>query len=497
MLKLALVSHDWFKTLSNNLTVSVDFNYKNVNNRKNNTNNNNNDDDLKYSIIKRENVKTLKLHFDHQGSFFYIKDISVFYNKDQKQLLKLNDDKSDEIIIELDIVNKELEKLSNLKTTIPYSSSIPSNQQLQQQQTSTFKKLIIRNISSNETEDINILESLYQCKATSDSIHLLELDLNPIFTFKTLEKIKKHVKKVYTLKINSCLDNELVIESLKHYKKSIAQLFIIKHTFQQDNLTLIPILAGVIPYKNNNNNNSNSNDVNSEIKIDKEEIKKINYLENIEFLKVFSLGVTLKDLEYILNYSKNLSQLILSICFKNLIYYLSSESERKILKIRKCSCNSIVENHINKSNLKEVTEEFDKNWESLKEAFKNNKTLKILELYHECFESQILLFKQPSSQTFIEKFSSLISSSTSMQSFGAGINCPQLIERIVQQNKNITDFSINIMEGGKNKTEFTESYQSIIDDKNQQHINSLKLVKFVFDYETENFNQFILIDYKK
>ncbi|EAL71143.1 hypothetical protein DDB_G0273011 [Dictyostelium discoideum AX4] len=452
MLTLALVSQDWFKTLSNNLTVSVDFNYTNLNHNKNNNNNNNNknDIDLKYSIIKKENLKTLKLHFDHQGSFFYIKDISI-YEKDKKQSPKDNDifddDKSDEKIIELDIVNKELEKLSKLKTTIPSTLSLLENQkQQQQQQTIIFKNLILRNISSsNETEDTDILQSLYRCEATDGNIHLLELDLNPIFTFKSLNKIKKHVKKVFTLKINSCFDNELIIESFKQYKNSIAQLFIIKYTSQQDKMQLFPILAGIIPFNNNNNEEN------------KKYNEKINYLENIEFLKIFSMEVSLKDLELILNYSKKVSQL-------------------------------------NPSNSMEVNEEFNKIG-LLKEALKNNKTLKSLEFFHECYASQILLCKQSPSKTFIERFSSLISSSTSMESFGTGINCPQLIERILEQNKTITDFSVSIVEVN-GRPDMIQPYQSLI-DKNKQHLNSLKLVKFVFNYETENFNPVILLDYKK
>ncbi|KAM9952015.1 hypothetical protein ACTFIT_002702 [Dictyostelium discoideum] len=487
MLTLALVSQDWFKTLSNNLTVSVDFNYTNLNHNKNNNNNNNNknDIDLKYSIIKKENLKTLKLHFDHQGSFFYIKDISI-YEKDKKQSPKDNDifddDKSDEKIIELDIVNKELEKLSKLKTTIPSTLSLLENQkQQQQQQTIIFKNLILRNISSsNETEDTDILQSLYRCEATDGNIHLLELDLNPIFTFKSLNKIKKHVKKVFTLKINSCFDNELIIESFKQYKNSIAQLFIIKYTSQQDKMQLFPILAGIIPFNNNNNEEN------------KKYNEKINYLENIEFLKIFSMEVSLKDLELILNYSKKVSQLVISICFNNLIYYLSTKTERKKSKIKKCNCDSVIRNP---SNSMEVNEEFNKNWDSLKEALKNNKTLKSLEFFHECYASQILLCKQSPSKTFIERFSSLISSSTSMESFGTGINCPQLIERILEQNKTITDFSVSIVEVN-GRPDMIQPYQSLI-DKNKQHLNSLKLVKFVFNYETENFNPVILLDYKK
>ncbi|KAN0018827.1 hypothetical protein ACTFIU_008760 [Dictyostelium citrinum] len=300
MLNLALVSHSWFNTLSNNLNVSVDFNYS----------------DTQFSIIKTENVKTLKLHYDHDEYYFYKRSVDGYDNKDEVEIPH----------------HKVIEELKKLK-------SLPSN---------TFKNLIIRNINNSngtsiqtllnqiQTLDLNILneksndsndngndeEDDYdnEKKQTIGKLNLLEYTVLSDLQIEGVRKLKDlNVKNIFCLQ--SFATFNILNELLKIYSRNLKQLLLLNLSISSkyisqlkedgsDTNELLPCFKtlfslnkckSIVFYSNNGVNHRTSN----------------------RSLNIYGTQLRLKDIENLLNFKNNdnLESLSIILCLKNLSYF--------------------------------------------------------------------------------------------------------------------------------------------------------------------------------
>ncbi|EAL71389.1 hypothetical protein DDB_G0272474 [Dictyostelium discoideum AX4] len=370
MINLALVSHSWFNTFSNNLNVSIDFNYGNS----------------EYSIIKKENVKTLKLHYDHDKHHFYNKNIN---KKDNKKY-------------EVEIpIGEVLEKLKILKSS--------SN--------SSFQNLIIRNIG-NSIESIPKLLNPIQTFGTTTTINnnfneqqiiekisLLEYKIDQDLAIETLKELETfNVKKLFCITTSGSF--KILEDFFKIYARNLKQFLFLKFDNMPNYISQL------------NEDGSDTNELLPCFKtlFSLNKCKSIVFYGNLfisqcknnNHLNIYGMQIRLKDIENLLDFKKNdyFESLSLTICFYNLSFFLTPTSiisqsllsppqtSPKFSKFSKSSSSSSPEPQISRLFKKcpcgqsQNEDDFKMNWNSLIECLKiNTKNLKHLDLSHECKHS--------------------------------------------------------------------------------------------------------------
>ncbi|KAN0021450.1 hypothetical protein ACTFIU_010047 [Dictyostelium citrinum] len=500
IMSIALVCHEWFKTLSNNLTVSVDLNFKERGNDK-------------WSIIKRDNLKTLHLHYDPINSTFFKKMIYTGdsnNNNKNKNKNNNNNNNNNNKNNKNSNKNNNNNKNKNNKNKIPIQKRIliglkNLNEKLmklstEQKQQQLFNRLIINTIDniSFQEEDYKMIQSLYQCKAIKN-IHLFRYQVNNRTTMKSLQDIKKRVRKLYTLEIVNQFDKRIIIESIKHWYGSIRKLIIEYDNYMQ------PTFSDGYSEENSFRTNSELYEFLFTKIIEKE--KEINYLSNLESLSFKGTQFTIQDLVELIFSNQTtsipkLKYLSIGLCFINLIYFLTNENERG--QISRCVCNSIIrfnsENNNNNNNsyfgivtkeqLEEQTKEFNSQWSQLLQLLNNNQVLIGLELTHSCNNQ---LSKSEPSQSFIINFTSAITSIKNLQKFSlVGIESTTIFNQITKENKSISLFNLTTFSSPQRLESLSKEIQQLIDLN--PHINEFQLLngKFIpenYDYlYTTEFN---------
>ncbi|KAK5581774.1 hypothetical protein RB653_003352 [Dictyostelium firmibasis] len=484
IMSIALVCHQWFKTLSNNLTVSVDFNFKEKGGDK-------------WSIIKRENIKTLHLHYDPINSTFFKKLIysgeSINnnnnnnrnyknYNNNSNNKKNNNNNKNQSpikkpILIGLKNLNEKLMKLSS------------TEQQL-------FKKLIINTIDDVrfQEEDYKMIKSLHQCKAIKN-IHLFRYQVNDRTTMNSLTDIKKRIKKLYSLEIINQLDKRIIIETIIHWNNSIRKLSIEYDIFSRSSYTPSDRESIFI------NDSQLYEFLFSSKNIENE--KEIYYLSNLESLNFLGTEFTIQNLVELVFATPSmpkLKSLSIGLCFINLVYFLTEENERGLMA--RCGCDSIIkfyscggENYHNSNNpfgssvpkdqLQEQTKEFKNQWSKLLKLLNNNQVLLELELTNKCIYGNQLP-KSSINPSFITNISLAITSIKKLVKFSlVGLDSTIIFNQILKDSKSISFFNLKTYLQTPRLQSLIEEIQKLIDSN--PHINQFKLINGKFIPEDQEF----------
>ncbi|KAK5575068.1 hypothetical protein RB653_010323 [Dictyostelium firmibasis] len=478
ILKLALVSHSWFNTLSNNLDVSVDFNYGNS----------------QYSILKIENVKSLKLHFDHNKNSFYRRNVE-------------GENEKVEILIPLNTVIQQLEKLK--------SSPLFS-----------FENLIIRNINiTHPNSIINLLNSM-QINNNSNNYNknnnytetklenkrILEFFVHKNFTIKEVNQLENlKVRKIFCIQHFGSF--EILNELLKIYGKKLNQLIFRNNDILgfisqikadgSDSNELLPCFKTLFSLNKNKSIVFNTH----------------NFTLKNNHLNIFGMELRLKDIENLINFKNDcLESLSLYFCFKNLCSFLltsnsktsspplSSASNSSSLSqppkssdiSSRCSCNSIMKKGQNNS-------DFNRNWDSLIESFKaNTKNLKHLDFSHDCLYFG-LLHNFPI--LFYKGIAKLLNSIPCLESFSSfSFYSPSLLinelfslsSTTPEKPCSITKFTFYIYKQYNSQTQITQCIQSINHLlQRHQSITFFKLYQLDFDRKLNNYVYELLFDFVK
>ncbi|KAK5583870.1 hypothetical protein RB653_005474 [Dictyostelium firmibasis] len=550
ILTIALVSKDWLKSLSNNLNVAVDFNFLDKEN------------DNQFTIFKEENIKILKIHYDHEKKYFYkmiprikknLDEIEIENKNKNKSETVNNNDNNDNNINNNDDDNnsdddndnnsdndndnnninnndddnnddddndnnnnnndddddnnnnnndddddnnnnnsddeeenkKYIEKEISLEFVNKRIESLSKN--------GIFKKLLFRNINTHQ--NIEIIDQLYECEATDQNLQVLEFELNEDTTMEKINHYKKKIKKVFSIIINECLNEELIVDVFKNWSNDLNQFYIISCSITP--FPIFQILAGIgeitsftsdflndssNSINNNSNNNSNSSSIiNKPYKTGK------NYLSNIQFFEIYGMEITFEELEVLITptITPKLTYLSINLCFDKLMYFLATEQERVKLNIPRCSCCSLLNEQFGYD--PQDQKDFDTHWEIVSNLLKNNKTLKALDLGHECADGGELMGWSDSFPTsFIEKVGTLVSSIPNLNRFILmGANCPQIFHEIVKQNKSIVHFESGILSGLTDHSNYALSLETLIE--NNPQIQSFNFSKFCFILENGSF----------
>ncbi|KAM9971776.1 hypothetical protein ACTFIW_011759 [Dictyostelium discoideum] len=400
ILNMSLVSREWFKTLSKFLTVSVDFNYNDQDQDQHQQQQQN------YSIIKKENIETLKLHYDHKEKSFY--------------KLKLNGCDYMYIKIELEEVNNKIMKLSKLH----------------QQGKGNFKNFILRNV--NYQNEFEIIDSLYQCEQTNlidicefslvrDSIQQQQGENNNInnnnnISKNNVEKLKKRVKNIETLIIDNYTGGDLFFEITKHWSNSIKKIIVVSEAF------FYPLFQLFLDGKSN-------------------------YLPNLKSLDVGPIYPI--QLKQILLFGENIDCLYFKTCFICLIYNLISPKLRSIKDehganiFGNCKfCQKYYNinheininnnnNNINNDNNYYSFNNNNNNYE-FEEIFKRNYNIKKLVFYDKCIYQGLTKTIKDLTDSEIEIFISFLSLFKKLKIFETNIPSTELFDEIIKKNKTIT-----------------------------------------------------------
>ncbi|KAM9976195.1 hypothetical protein ACTFIR_010036 [Dictyostelium discoideum] len=465
MMNLALVSKEWFKTLSNNLTVSIDFNYKENNNNNNNYNNNNNIGDDRYSIIKMENIKTLKLHFDQRRNQIYEMIGGI-----------------EKLEIPIKTVHKKLKKL-NLSSTLTNTNTNTNNNN--NNNNKLFNRIIIRNLYFDFQllqKFIDTLRHKNNCLAI-ENITIAELEIKKNIGISDIIELKKFVKKVIRLTLEDPFSMELVLEIFKTWSKSI-QYFIIDG---ENPPNLLSKLTG-LDSSGSTGSGSGSNGV--------------NYFSNqLKELNVCKMPITIQELIEILKSNRNLINLSFNFCFDSLIYFLSTESEKlKDKSIKRCSCNSLLKfiDNNDKDKIEKELIEFEKYWKLLVELFSNQKSLTFLEIGHDCVFNNKYSFmswkeKKPFPSNVDKRLGILISSIPNLNNikFFSGTTCANIFFEIASGNQSITSIKPSAINRYCNATKYSDDLKRLCE--NFSHIQECSLTilpdnTVYFSYNKNNNN---------
>ncbi|KAN0011631.1 hypothetical protein ACTFIU_011209 [Dictyostelium citrinum] len=432
MITIALVSKEWFKTLSDNLTISVDFNYKEKGKDQ-------------YSIIKSDNIETLKLHFNH--------DDQKFYWVASGELIK----------IPIEIVNDKIMKLSTMEGT-------------------NFKYLKLRNV--NHDFEIGVLDKLYQCKQTNDrSVSIREYSLSPYVNIEQINHLKKIVSKIDSLQIYETPNFEVFIETFKQWSNSLKSLIV---PYSKRSYSIIDNLSS---YKSSCSSNGSNSDSSSS---SDNSSAKINFLSNLRHYQYSPISIS--ELDTLIKSSPKLNFISIGICIRTYLYYLLNDQlqqqqqqkeEPKLSQFfskRQCFCNSISFNESRDGNLiteNEKSNNFNNHFSNLiKYLNENENTINRLQIYNYCsFHNQVSMCEQfLKIPTFlIEKLASFISSFKSLKVFEIYLFNEQLFNQIAIKNPNITHYIISIPhdvisseDAIKYSTEILLKYPHIIEFKIRQ-----------------------------
>ncbi|EAL68966.1 hypothetical protein DDB_G0276929 [Dictyostelium discoideum AX4] len=519
-MKLSLVCKLWFKTVSENLYVSVDFNFS----------------DSEYSINKRENMQILKLHFNHPSNYYY-------------KMIRG---------VETPIENQEI------------SDTIKTMNQLE--------SLIFRNININgsESHELNFLD-LIDCNSISrpGGLEVLEVEIHSDTDQLKLDHLKSTVSKVFSLIINNCQSKEIIIDTLKHWNQSIHQFYVVSHSssippFPWKSLSLSGYLSNIQYYEiygidlrlstlstllkssrnlkhfsfsicldkfiyflnkilniddinnidSNNNNNNNHNKIKKNKRYDMVEkliMKQINQVRRNK--KSNNQGN--KDEDDSDSDSDSDESDDMDIDDSDESDDDDNNNNDDCNKIIKCTCHSLIFsktniNYYNNSEFNDSMEDekpnqegieededeakeirvFRNEWLHFRSIIENHNSLESLHIGQECKENgEVMEFSQRKqrsiklSNAFVKEFGSMISSIAPLRKLSIlGLNSDQLIRYISSINKKITKYFHveSIMDDGSYAHDDTPTIQSILVDNPQ--ITDLKHTKFVFTVQKQLFN---------
>ncbi|KAN0016298.1 hypothetical protein ACTFIU_006262 [Dictyostelium citrinum] len=474
ILTIALVSKDWFKSLSNYLNVAVDFNFLEK------------EKDNQYTIFKEENIKILKIHYDHEKKYFYKmvprikKNLEEIENNNNNNNNNKNNNENNEnnnSLIDNEEENKKyIEKEISLEYVNKRIENLSKN--------GIFKKLIFRNINTHQ--NIEIIDQLFECEATDEGLQVLEFELNEDTTMERINHYKKKIKKVFSIIINECLNEELIVDVFKNWSKDLNQFYIISCSITP--FPIFQILAGIgkitsftSDFLNDSSNSINNNNNNS--LINKPYKTGRNYLSNIQFFEIYGMEITFEELEVLITptITPKLRHLSINMCFEKLMYFLATEEERVKLNIPKCNCCSLLNEQFGYD--PQDQKDFDTHWEIISNLFKNNRTLNTLDLGHECTDAgELMSWTDTFPTSFIERVGALVSSIPNLSRFiMMGANCPQIFHEIAKQNKSIVHFESGILSGLTDHSNYALSLETLIE--NNPHIESFNFSKFCFSLE--------------
>ncbi|KAM9968110.1 hypothetical protein ACTFIW_002544 [Dictyostelium discoideum] len=487
IISIALVSKDWLKSLSNYLNVAVDFNFLEK------------EKDNQFTIFKEENIKILKIHYDHEKKYFYkmvprikknLEEIED--NNENNENNNNNNENNNNILIENNNEEenkKYIEKEISLKFVNKRLENLSKN--------GIFKKLIFRNINTHQ--NIDIIDHLFECEATEEGLQVLEFELNEDTTMERINHYKKKIKKVFSIIINECLNEELIVDVFKNWSKDLNQFYIISCSITP--FPIFQILAGIGEITSftsdflndssnciNNSNNNNNNNIDNNSNNNKPYKTGINYLSNIQFFEIYGMEITFDELEVLITpkITPKLRYLSINICFDKLMYFLATEQERVKLNIPRCNCCSLLNEQFGYD--PQDQKDFDAHWATISNLLKNNKTLKALDLGHECTDAgELMSWSDTFPTSFVERVGALVSSIPNLTRFiMMGANCPQIFHEIAKQNKSIIHFESGILSGLTDHSNYALSLETLIE--NNPHIESFNFSKFCFALENGSYS---------
>ncbi|KAM9974587.1 hypothetical protein ACTFIW_008042 [Dictyostelium discoideum] len=447
MLSLALVCKDWFKTLSNNLTVSVDFNYKDQSSTSNNE---------KYSIIKRENIKTIKLHHDYKKPYFY-KIIGPGGGGGGS--IRVPEGKKEITINEID---------NRFENLIEYQKQLQQQKKQQQNENQLiinipFKRVLIRNINIVDFKDNNIDDLIIfkfkENEIVKSNIQLLELEINQSSNLEDLEKLKKRVTKLFSLNIHSCKE-PVINEAFRYWNHSLNQLFV------SQTLRITEIFS-----------------------------KNASMLSNVKYLEIIDSAISLKDLTFLLSplVFKDLHHLFVDICLRKLVYCLSDTQDKR----SDCICNCLTSYSSINDTCKDQ-DSFNNDWLELKEMITNknsNLTLESLFIGNSCttYGASLLWSSEKFKKSFINNFTCFLSWISPLKKFSIhGGDNSIILFNIMEKLKNIIYFQSMVHQISGSEDDYKFKFNSFI-SKNK-HIKQFKLLKLTVSNNV--FSKNSLIDYK-
>ncbi|KAN0029348.1 hypothetical protein ACTFIV_011239 [Dictyostelium citrinum] len=436
MMTIALVSKEWFKTLSNNLTIAVDFNYKEKGKDQ-------------YSIIKSDNIETLKIHFNHQPQQFYEMVSGGF-----------------PIEIPIEIVNDKIMKLSTMEGT-------------------NFKYLILRNV--NQDSDIDIIDKLYQCKQTNDhSVAICEFTLTYNSNIEQINHLKEKVFKIFTLLIKKTPNFQVLLETLKQWSNDLHHLLVI------DSFGSYSIIERFSSYHNGSGNRGGGGG------------EKKNYLSNIKLCSYSPISIS--ELDILFKSSPKLNYVSFGICLGNFLYYLSKEIEQEQQQEQQqqkleqfpqnvslpncfrnkrnyspmeCICNTLFSSEqydVNLMTENEKSIKFNNHFSSIIKNLQENKnTINQLRIYNFCYLNfpNTGIFREVFNieSELIGRFVSFIASFKSLKVFEASFFNLELFHQIVIKNPSITHYRITIPKD-------IIAYELAIDYSNKILLNNPHIMEF-------------------
>ncbi|EGC32456.1 hypothetical protein DICPUDRAFT_81716 [Dictyostelium purpureum] len=476
-LNLALVSHLFFDTVSSLLDVSVNFNYDpsfysfikdlvekkveyvdslpsyNSNIQCNNNNNNNN----KYSIIKIENVKSIRLDY-----IFLFGDSYFCY-----QIYEPNQIGRGFRLIKFSLYSEIFKKIKEIKQ---------------------LKRILIRNFTNrcaNYSFKIDdLIQMGYKNIQFSEICILQDSNLNDI----------KPIKKINSLIIYSNFGDG-VYDSVKQFEKNLERL-----VFKSEKPP-IKQLAGIHVDQSKDNFTVDYKHSSA--------IQGINYFRGIKNIVLESI-VSFDNLNTIMECTPCLLELNFTVCFNHLIFSLSSEDNLKQLGYKSdyyCIGGCCEERTQDEKREKSKKKKQDvlQYFPLLLESSKNNTTITKIVLNHNCKvfpkrmdSSDVINNKHMDRRysSFLESFTKFIISLPLLDTLIInGINNPIIFKYLIQtlKNKNIQNYHQTL---GFSWLPFEQKYNKVFDIlvKENEHIKSFKYysqairgydVEYYYNYNKE------------
>ncbi|EGC31135.1 hypothetical protein DICPUDRAFT_82967 [Dictyostelium purpureum] len=461
-LSLALVCKEWFDIIQHNISVSegfqykynyVDYNYplskylfKEINN--NNTENNNNK--INYSIIKSENIKILKITYNSLTGSVHCKEKTIYP----------------------DVIGREIIKsLPNLEKLI-----IKSISGLFMQWSNLFfiNQLKINKLLNINNSNNNIDNSNNNINNNNNKIEIIihNNEITSNTKNENINSLNSKTNNVLSLTIRPRSEESVVVHSIKVWFHSLKGL-------KLDEDTQFPFreLSGF------NQDDYETNQLNLEYhqylprkQSEHYQSEGINYLRKIEeYILPFSY-TSIQDIYYSLNSSTNIKSFEISICFDQLVYFLSNNSERKSLWLKSCHCNSLIHcERIGDSNISQSI--FNHYWSSICSLLTEKNQLKNLTISNSnkcCYNRNLF------SQSFLESFSLMVSNIQNLENLII-YNCidPILSECILKYNyNNPLNIIFELNQSALQNYEKTIEQVKLIISNNKNKINSFRLWAF-------------------
>ncbi|EGC37889.1 hypothetical protein DICPUDRAFT_76476 [Dictyostelium purpureum] len=458
ILKLALVSRFWFNTLSNNITTCADFNYnsrltdaifqkaretikggaKIENENDENDENDENklvplgkdislycgDKESKFSIIKRDNIESIKLHFDS------CETISSFYKRVSDTIDITYGESPSKVLL---ILKEDLKNL---------------------------KRVIVRNLNLFSDLNRNIFGP------TFSNIQLMEFVISPNANVEAIKSFKK---------INS-----LIIGTFPIFREGVLQLEQNRNIISDCikcisgmKQIFVYAIAGVDYFGLSGYAEEETEDNTRAFNI-VPITGSINYFKDIEVFECINSVMTFKDLYCLLKATPNLGTLSIGFCIDGLYWLLSEEDG----KLSECECCLIPT--INEKNEDPMSkEQFQHLFSDICDQLKLKTKLTKIFAHNQCSNPFIPLNEDNYKKftSFSKNFTKLFLSPPNLIKIGLfGMSKADYINDILitSKNRNIKEFSMDI---DREDSALEIVNQMEILTKQYTHIHSLKIYK--------------------